>query len=58
MIQGMSMFLINIAEWCVNALILSMAFLFVAIGAFIFLLIASVVKDACQRYGIIEFNKK
>ena len=52
------MFLIDVEEWCVEALILSMAFLFVAIGAFIFLLVVAIVKDACERYGIIEFDNK
>lgn len=41
------MFLINIAEWCVNALVLSMAFFFSAIAAFIFVLLTSVCKDGC-----------
>jgi F0F1-type ATP synthase membrane subunit a len=47
MIRGMSMFLIDVAEWCVNALVLSMAFFFSAIAAFIFVLLTSVLKDAC-----------
>ena len=39
------MFVINIAEWCVEALVLGLAFLFSAIGAFIFLMLISIIKQ-------------
>ena len=47
MIPVMNMFLIDVAEWCINALVCSMAFFFFAIGAFIFTLLTSLFKDRC-----------
>lgn len=38
------MFIINVAEWCVEALVLGLAFLFFAVGTFIFLMLISLVK--------------
>tara|TARA_Y100001951_G_C11265509_1_gene255244 strand:- start:727 stop:870 length:144 start_codon:yes stop_codon:yes gene_type:complete len=39
------MFIINVAEWCVEALVLGLAFLFFAIGTFIFLMLLSIIKQ-------------
>ena len=39
------MFIINVAEWCVEALVLGLAFLFFAIGTFIFLMLLNVIKQ-------------
>ena len=49
MIQEMKMTIIDITEWCVDALVCGLAFLSFAIGSFIFLLIASVIKDFFTR---------
>ena len=49
MIQEMKMAIINITEWCVDALVCGLAFLSFAIGTFIFLLVGSVVKDYITR---------
>ena len=38
------MFIINVAEWCVEALVLGLAFLFFAVGTFIFLMLISLIK--------------
>ena len=38
------MFIINVAEWCVEAMVLGLAFLFFALGTFIFLMLFSIVK--------------
>jgi sulfite exporter TauE/SafE len=45
----MKMAIINITEWCVDALVCGLAFLSFAIGTFIFLLVGSVVKDYITR---------
>ena len=54
------MFIINVAEWCVEAMVLGLAFLFFAIGSFIFLMLISVVKTALERisfqYWINKFK--
>tara|TARA_R100001440_G_scaffold20158_1_gene33850 strand:+ start:200 stop:349 length:150 start_codon:yes stop_codon:yes gene_type:complete len=47
------MFLINIAEWCINALVLSMAFFLSAVAAFIFAILTSLIKDICVK----KYNK-
>ena len=39
------MFIINVAEWCVEAMVLGLAFLFFAIGTFIFLMLLSIIKQ-------------
>jgi len=39
------MFIINVAEWCVEAMVLGLAFLFFAIGSFIFLMLLSIIKQ-------------
>ena len=39
------MFIINVAEWCVEAMVLGLAFLFFAIGTFIFLMLISLIKQ-------------
>ena len=45
------MTIIDITEWCVDALVCGMAFLSFAVGTFIFLLVGSVVKDfITKRY--------
>lgn len=49
MTQGMKMTIINITEWCVDALICGMAFVLFAIGSFIFLLIGSLLKDFINK---------
>ena len=49
MIQEMKMTIIDITEWCVDALVCGLAFLSFAIASFIFLLIASVIKDFFTR---------
>ena len=46
------MFLINVAEWCVEALVLALAFFFFATGLFILLMLFSVTKQAWQRSEI------
>ncbi len=43
------MFLINVAEWCLEALVLALAFFFFATGLFILLMLFSVTKQAWQR---------
>ena len=43
------MTIIDITEWCVDALVCGIAFLLFAIGTFIFLLVGSVVKDVITR---------
>ena len=39
------MFIINVAEWCVEAMVLGLAFLFFALGTFIFLMLISLIKQ-------------
>jgi len=39
------MFLINISEWCVEALVLALAFFFAALGTLIFLMLFSIAKQ-------------
>ena len=43
------MFLINVAEWCVEALVLALAFFFFSTGLFILFMLFSVTKQAWQR---------
>ena len=52
------MFLIDVAEWCVEALVLGLSFFFFAIGTFIFLMVISVCKNAITRNDYItEFKE-
>jgi len=44
------MFLIDVAEWCINILVLSISFFFLSLGTFVFTLIFTVVKDAIARF--------
>lgn len=44
------MFLIDVAEWCINTLVLSVSFFFLSLGTFVFALIFTVVKDAIARF--------
>jgi hypothetical protein len=46
------MFLIDVAEWCVEALVLSLAFFFFAIGLFTMMMMISVCKQAWQSSSI------
>tara|TARA_R100000654_G_scaffold52601_1_gene78718 strand:+ start:236 stop:409 length:174 start_codon:yes stop_codon:yes gene_type:complete len=46
------MFLIDVAEWCVEALVLSLAFFFFAIGFFTMMMVVSVCKQAWQSSNI------
>ena len=46
------MFLINVAEWCVEALVLALAFFFFSTGLFILFMLFSVTKQAWQRSEI------
>lgn len=43
------MFLIDVAEWCVEALVLALAFFFFAVGLFILMMIISIAKQAYQK---------
>tara|TARA_R110002020_G_scaffold465134_1_gene686346 strand:- start:1659 stop:1838 length:180 start_codon:yes stop_codon:yes gene_type:complete len=45
----MKMFLIDVAEWCVEALVLALAFFFFAVGLFILMMIISIAKQAYQK---------
>jgi len=45
------MFLIDVAEWCVELLVVALALFFGAIGVFIILMVVTLAKDACDRNG-------
>jgi|TARA_R100000234_G_scaffold113877_1_gene88635 hypothetical protein len=49
------MILINITEWCVDALILSLAIFFFSLGTLVILMLLSVAKEAFIR--IIQRGK-
>ena len=44
------MFIINVAEWAVEALVLAMAFFFVAAGIVLFAMIISITKQTIDRW--------
>lgn len=44
------MFIINVAEWCVEALVLSIAFFCVAAGIILFAMIISITKQTIDRW--------
>ena len=44
------MFIINVAEWCVEILVLAMAFFFVAAGIVLFAMIISITKQTIDRW--------
>ena len=46
------MFLIDVAEWCVEALVLSLSFFFLTIGLFTMMMMISVCKQAWQNSNI------
>tara|TARA_R100001460_G_scaffold23874_1_gene48073 strand:+ start:470 stop:658 length:189 start_codon:yes stop_codon:yes gene_type:complete len=52
------MFLIDVAEWCVEALVMGLAFFFFAVGSFILLMVLSVCKAAINRNDYIQEIKE
>ena len=44
------MFVIDVAEWCVEALVLAMAFFFIALGTLLFATICSITKQTIDRW--------
>ena len=48
------MFLIDIAEWCVEALVLAMALFIASCGTFVFMMVCSV---SWQAWKISKINK-
>ena len=52
------MVLINVAEWCVEALVLSLAFFFAALGTFIFLMLITIIKTAFNRSKTFNYFKE
>ena len=52
------MFLIDVAEWCVEALVLGLAFFFFVLGIFILLLVGSVCKMTLERSVFIKKIKE
>jgi len=52
------MFLIDVAEWCVEALVLALAFFFFSVGAFIFLMLITIIKTACNRSETFNYFKE
>ena len=44
------MFIINVAEWCVEALVLAIAFFCVAAGIILFAMIISITKQTIDRW--------
>ena len=43
------MFIINVAEWCVELLVLGLAFFFIAVGILIFMMIIGILKELIDR---------
>ena len=52
------MFLINVAEWCVEALVLALALFFFSVGLFVLLMVMSICKQTLERSAIIEKCKE
>ena len=48
------MFLIDVAEWCVEALVISLAFFFAALGALVFMFVCAITWRCFRR---TEFGK-
>lgn len=51
------MFLIDVAEWCVEALVLAIAFFFFALGAVIFLMLITIIRTACNQSKTFNYCK-
>ena len=44
------MFIIQVAEWCVEALVLALAFFFLALGTLLFATLISITKQSIDRF--------